>query len=190
MYLLAARVFQHSVHILMLQGIVMWTDVRASRVQPCLSLADLEPITPLLRAHFPHLQSPTAGLSSSNAPSATEKRATTAFDPAARIQMISLASPLSRSSLLMDWRAVSSTAAHAQASGPDRLVFEGEKHVSDGQPPDLSEIAGNLSVPLSLWTQASRVPVVCPHPTSVFQVISLPQLGPKIPAVSFDSRQV
>lgn len=45
-------------------------------------------------------------------------------------------------------------------------------------PPDLSELAGNLTVPLELWTQALRVPVDCPHPTSVFQVLSLQQLGP------------
>ena len=50
-YYIGATLFEHSFHSLLLQGVVMWTEVRASRVVPCVTLEDLVATSDVLRLH-------------------------------------------------------------------------------------------------------------------------------------------
>jgi hypothetical protein len=156
LYLLGSILFEHAMHSLLLQGIVMWTDVRASRAAPCVSAADLVPSSALLRIHG----------SITDTTRSTTGSTTTAsklIDPSLRAKLfVSSAVPaknqvvdLPRAAHLTDWIAVKGTAP---------------------SPPSIPSIT-NASIDPDLWTSALRTPVSCLHPMTIFRSISLLKLG-------------
>jgi hypothetical protein len=179
------HMFEHTLHGWLLQGVVMWTDVRASRVMPCLTDKDLLATSPVVRLHAANFASAAAaaaaaasivggGSGSPAAGSAAVARR------ASRRRLPSPEDEASRAAAFTSTLAPESTMARAMALTGWELLSE---PAALAHPPVFQSLP-NISLPL--WLEAQRMAVSCHRPLLIYKAVSLVALGVAVSAEATD----